>query len=82
MSPRPSIQVVSPAAAATNPYSRLTAADEVIDTNISRLRIQSTLARAGIYVDVTDTVTTGSVIDIADGYEVVRLTNPAAAFAW
>lgn len=60
---RPTIKVVSPSAAETNPYSRLTAAEQVIDTNISRLRVQSTLKRAGISVDVTNLVTTGTVTD-------------------
>lgn len=59
----PSIQVVSPSAVQANPYSRLTAADEILDVGIERLRIQSTLAKAGIYVDVTNQVTTGSVTD-------------------
>lgn len=59
----PAITVVSPSAAETNPYSKLTAAEEVIDTNISRLRLQSTLARAGLQVDVTNLVTTGTVTD-------------------
>lgn len=59
----PAIQVVSPAAAQANPYSRLTAADEVIDTNISRLRVQNALAKAGLQVDVTSSLTTGSVTD-------------------
>lgn len=59
----PAIQVVSPTAVQANPYSRLTAADEILDVGIQRLRLQSTLAKAGIFVDVTNQVTTGSVTD-------------------
>lgn len=59
----PAIQVVSPSAAQANPFADLTAQEEIVDTRIERLRIQSTLNRAHLTVDVTNAITSGSVTD-------------------